>query len=354
MSRKFGYNGIQRGKMPSQSNMTMEEFARLCGLSRPTLSRYFNDPDSVRAKTQEIIKEAIEKHNYTPNFLASGLIRGQMKALGIVIPTLIDPFYSALVNAIELAAEESGYLTVLQSSHNDPRRERRAISRLMSLDVAGIAIAPLGYRSDTNVILSARERVPLVIMDSRLQSDTPYIGTNNDQSVALMVDYLCRSGPPPALFTMPPMNINVVERQEAYFNRMVALGHAPVILNPDDARIEGDYEKYGYEKFLTLGPKRLEGVRSILCPNDRVAFGIIAAAGKLGLSVGKGEKDDLQIAGHDGQHFGAYTQPELTTVEQDTKAMGEIVAAALLEGTTHPAFSKDILLDGRFVGRDSA
>jgi DNA-binding LacI/PurR family transcriptional regulator len=342
------------GKMPTPSNLTMEEFARLCGLSRPTLSRYFNDPDSVRAKTQEIIKEAIEKHNYTPNFLASSLIRGQMKALGIVIPSLIDPFYSALVNAIEFAAEESGYLTVLQSSHNDPRRERRAISRLLSLDVAGIAIAPLGYSSDTDVITSARERVPLVIMDSRLQPDIPYVGTNNEQSVSLMVDYLCRSGPPPALFTMPKMNINVVERQQAYCNRMEVLGHDPIILNPDDARIEDDYEKYGYQKFLSLGPKKLEGVRSILCPNDRVALGIIAAASKLGLKVGKGANDDLRIAGHDGQHFGAYTQPQLTTIEQDIRGMGETIAAALLEGTTHAAFSEDILLDGRFVGRDSA
>lgn len=340
--------------MPAKTNLTMEQFARLCGLSRPTLSRYFNDPESVRAKTQKIIREGIEKHNYTPNFLASSLIRGQMKAIGIVIPSLIDPFYSELVNAIELAAEESGYLTVLQSSHNDPRRERRAISRLLSLDVAGIAIAPLGYNSDADIIMSAREQVPIVIMDSRLQPDVPYIGTNNVQSVGLMVDYLCRCGPPPALFTMPAMNINVVERREAYCNRMQTLGHEPVILNPDDARIEDDYENYGYQRFLSLGPDRLEGIHSILCPNDRVALGVIAAATKLGLSVGKGPEDDLRIAGHDGQHFGAYTQPQLTTVEQDITGMGETVAAALLEGVTHPAFSNDFLLDGRFVGRDSA
>jgi DNA-binding LacI/PurR family transcriptional regulator len=339
--------------MPAKNNMTMEAFARLCGLSRPTVSRYFNDPDAVRSKTQKIIKDAIEQYNYTPNVAASSLIRGQMRAIGIIIPSLIDPFYSALVNAIERATEGSGYLTVLQSSHNDPKRERRAISRLLSLDVAGIAIAPLGYRSDANIILAAREQVPLVIMDSRLQADVPYIGTRNAQSIAIMVDYLCASGPPPALFTMPPMNVTVVERQAAYCARMVALGHAPTILNPDDAPIQGDYETYGYQRFLALAPHVLEGVKSILCPNDRVALGVIAAAQKRGFAVGK-EAGALRIAGHDGQHFGAFTSPALTTVEQDIEKLGETVAAALLKGPSHKAFHQDILFDGHFTPRDSA
>jgi DNA-binding LacI/PurR family transcriptional regulator len=339
--------------MPAKNNMTMEAFAQLCGLSRPTVSRYFNDPDAVRAKTRKVIKDAIEEHNYTPNFLASGLIRGQMRAIGIIIPSLIDPFYSALVNEIERAAEGSGYLTVLQSSHNDPKRERRAVSRLLSLDVAGIAIAPLGYRSDAEIILAARERVPLVVMDSRLQADVPYIGTNNAQSVSLMVDYLCNSGPPPALFTMPPMNVTVVERQAAYCARMTELGHQPHILNPNDAHIQDDYEAYGYQRFLSLPPEDLADVTSILCPNDRVALGVIAAAQKRGFTVGKGT-GALRIAGHDGQHFGAYTSPALTTVEQNIEKLGETVATALLNGPSHSAFDQDILFDGHFAPRESA
>ena len=60
------------------------------------------------AKTQELINGSIKKYNYTPNFRISGLIHSQMNALGIIILSLINPFYSALMNAIELAAEESG------------------------------------------------------------------------------------------------------------------------------------------------------------------------------------------------------------------------------------------------------
>ncbi len=340
--------------MNLKKNMTMAEFARLIGLSRPTMSRYFSDPTSVRAKTRKTIETALEKYNFSPNFLAAGLTRGHIRAFGIIVPSIIDSFYSELVSTIEQLAEDHGFLTVLQSSHNDPRRERRAVSRLMSMDVAGMAIAPLGYSSDVKAIMEARLRMPVVIVDSRLKPGVPYIGTDNSQSVSLMVDYLCRCGPPPALFTMPPINVNVVERRNAYCSRMKALGYQPRILNPDDGGIGDDYERYGYERFMTLGPDRLSGVESILCPNDRVAFGMMAAARLLDLSVGKGPNDTLRIAGHDGQHFGRYASPSLTTVAQDIRGMGAQTVEALLEGKDHPAFHKDILLNGSFVDRNSA
>lgn len=334
---------------------TMEEFARLVGLSRPTVSRFFNDPESVRPKTRKLIEDGIRKFNYSPNFFASSLTRGHAKAIGIVVPSIIDPFYGELVSAIELGAEERGYLTVLQCSHNDPGMERRALSRLMSLDVSAIAMAPLGFTSDVETIERAMRRVPILFMDSRLHEGVPYVGTNNRQSVGIMVDYLCRSGAPPALFTMPAVNANVVERQDAYLERMTTLGHEPRILNPEQEPVGDDYERYGYERFLTLPPERMAGVKTIFCPNDRVAFGLLAAARRLGIKVGNGASDDLRIGSHDGQRFGEFAWPSLTTSAQNTNGIGELVArtlTGLAGGETLPG--EDVLFDATIVFRNSA
>ena len=334
---------------------TMEQFARLVGLSRPTVSRFFNNPDAVRPKTRALIEEGIRKFNYSPNFFASSLTRGHSKAIGIVVPSIIDPFFGELVSAIELGAEERGYLTVLQCSHNDPHMERRALSRLMSMDVSAIAMAPLGFRSDVETIERAMHRVPILFMDSRLHEGIPYVGTNNRQSVAIMVDYLCRSGAPPALFTMPAVNANVVERRDAYVERMKALGHEPRILNPEFEPIGDEYERYGYERFLTLAPERMVDVKTILCPNDRVAFGLLAAARRLTLKVGNGPGDDLRVGAHDGQRFGEFAWPSLTTSAQNTAGMAEQIVRTLTglsSGETLP--TKDVLFDATIVFRDSA
>src|SRR5262249_41602853 len=250
---------------------------RLVGLSRPTVSRYFNDHSSVRRSTRKIIEDGIERYAYNPSFLASSLTRGGARAIGGIVPSIVDPFFSELVSIIEIQAEKSGFLTVLQSSHNDPLIERKALSRLLSLDVAGIAMAPLGFTSDMAAIERASAQVPIAFMDSPLAAGIPFIGTNNRHSVSMMVDYLCRSGTPPALFTMPPVNANVVERRDAYLARMAELGHPVKILNPDRGPIGDDYERYGFDRFLTLDPDIMAGVTTVLCPNDRVAFGLMAA-----------------------------------------------------------------------------
>lgn len=334
---------------------TMEEFSRAIGLSRPTVSRYFNDPTSVRLSTRSLIEAGIEKHGYNPSFLASSLTRGTARAIGIIVPTIVDAFFSELVSVIESCVEQKGFLTVLQSSHNDPLMERKALSRLLSMDVAGIAMAPLGFTSDLKGIERASAQIPIVFMDSRVDADIPYIGTNNRQGVSMMVDYLCRSGTPPALFTMPPVNANVVERRDAYTERMQALGYEPRVLNPDVGPLGDDYERYGFNRFMTLSPESMAGVTTILCPNDRVAFGLMAAAGKLGLKVGNKAGDDLRVAGHDGQRFGAFASPSLTTCAQNIRAIGENVARILTGlGAGESLPERDQLFDGTLLRRDSA
>lgn len=334
---------------------TMAEFAKAIGLSRQTVSHYFNDAHSVRRTTREIIEQGLERFDYRPNFYASNLTRRKARAIGIIVPSIIDPFYSELVSVIEIYAEERGYLTVLQCSHNNAAMEARALTRLKSINVLGIAMAPLGFTTDMELVAATRRNTPIVFMDSRLQPDTPFIGTNNWQSIPSMVDYLCRSGSPPALFTMPAVNVNIVERQQAYMERMEELGHEPVVLNPEPVRVGDDFERIGFEQFLTLPRERLKGTSTILCLNDRLAIGLISAADRLGLRVGTGPDDNLRVAGHDDQYFSRFTTPPLTTVAQDTQKIGNLAVRALLEDEGENELMREgRLIDGTMRFRQSA
>ena len=334
---------------------TMEDFAEEIGLSRPTVSRYFREPTSVKKATRKTIEDGLEKYAFRPNYYASNITRQKTKAIGIIVPSIIDPFYSALVNEIEIFAEERGYLTILQCSHADPKVEIQALERLKSMNLSGIAMAPLGSLTDTKAVERAQNSVPIVFVDSRLTNDHPYVGTNNRQSVSMIVDYLCRSGTAPVLFQLPPMNSTAVERKKIYFERMDELGHMPTVLNPDPIPVIDNYERYGFEQFLLLSNTNLPKGSTILCTNDRVAFGLLAAAAKLNLKVGKGPDDDFRVAGHDNQHFSKYTNPSLTTIAQDIKQIGTFAAQALLgNATSGNVLDEDHLIDGKILFRDSA
>ena len=70
----------------------MEEFAEVSGISRPTVSKYFNDPESVRKSTRGKIEAALEEYDYRPNIFAVNQNRKLTKNVGIVVPNLADPF----------------------------------------------------------------------------------------------------------------------------------------------------------------------------------------------------------------------------------------------------------------------
>src|ERR1700745_3095177 len=88
---------------------TMEEFSVASGISRPTLSRFFNDPESVRPATRQRIETAMERLGYRPNLFAVNFNRRNPKTVGVIVPSLLDPFYAALVQRISFQASTAGY-----------------------------------------------------------------------------------------------------------------------------------------------------------------------------------------------------------------------------------------------------
>ena len=95
--------------MKEQKIRNMEEFAALSGISRPTVSKYFNDPGSVRVSTRKRIEDALERFDYRPNIFAMNQNRRLTKNIGIVVPYLADPFFAEIVRVIELRCISAGY-----------------------------------------------------------------------------------------------------------------------------------------------------------------------------------------------------------------------------------------------------
>ena len=285
---------------------TMEEFSEFVGLSRPTVSKYFNDPSSVRKRTRETIEEALKKSGFRPNIFAVNLNRRRSNIIGVVIPASTDPFYMALTRQIELLSNEAGFLAFVLSSEGRAEMEDNAIKTFQSLNVAGAIIAPLGIHSRRNTLELLGKSIPLVYVDSPLDESSAFVGTDNLQSFGLMVDYLCRSGEPPCYFGMPNVNTNAATRETAYRTAMQRLKHEPHVLPLADQKT-WDFEQFAFQEASRLleHPERLPS-RTILCANDRLAFGVIAAAWQKGLKVGHGREFDLRVAGHDDHPLSQY------------------------------------------------
>ena len=342
--------------MGSTKLKNMEEFAAKSGISRPTVSKYFNDPTSVRASTRERIEAALKKYQYRPNIYAMNLNRRLTKNIGIVVPYLADPFFAEIARNIERRCIAAGFWPTLFSSHGDQGLENDILDSLRSLKPAGVLLGPLGRASDRSVIEKFCRDVPTVLIDANIEGvGEAFIGSDNFQSVPLIVEYLCRTGEPPCFFEMPPLNPNANKRRDAYNQAMERLGHTPQII-----RVEGDtwdFERIGYEGGLQMISEDTSKTNTILCSNDRLAIGLLSAAYESGIRVGHGKDCDLRIAGHDDHPFSQFTCPSLTTVAQDYESISERSVETLfhlIEDGERGGTRTETLFEGRLIMRASA
>lgn len=334
----------------------MEEFAAKAGISRPTVSKYFNDPDSVRITTRTRIEQALERYNYRPNLYAMNQNRRLTKNIGIVVPYVADPFFAEIARSVEQQCISAGFSPSTFSSHGSPEHEVEILDTLRSIRPAGVLLAPLGRTSDRKTVEAFCEDVPTVLFDANIEdSGAPFIGSDNFQSVPLMVDYLSRTGEPPCFFEMPPVNPNANKRRTAYVQAMEALGHEPHVL-----RVDGQgwaFEDVGFSGGMELLARGGLPSQTVLCGNDRLAIGLLSAAYQSGFKVGMTPDSALRIAGHDDHPFARFTCPSLTTVAQDYASIAKQSVEtlfALMDADSARAVEDEVLFDGKLVMRASA
>lgn len=305
---------------------TMEQLSAEIGVSRATLSRYFQDPSLVRKSTSEKIAHLLTTVDYVPNFLARNMNRKRTGWFGVVLPHLNDLFYMTLLREIERRAEELDFSVLIQNSHGDPEKEVQAVKNLRSMNAEGVIVAPIGAVQNTPAFKRLSEDLPMVFVDARcpgLEKEFSFVGTDNAQSMKFMVDYLRRSGTPPKFLSMPSVNSNSDEREQAYIARMIEVGLEPQVIRGTSSASIWDFESHGYEVMRELIAGGLEVDATILCANDRLAMGALKAANEAGL-IGAPDVDGprLRIAGHDDHPLSQYMWPAMTTVSQDVSRIG--------------------------------
>ncbi len=347
--------GRAQVKTPKLRNM--EEFAALSGISRPTVSKYFQDPESVRSSTRQRIEAALEQYDYRPNIFAVNQNRKLTKIVGIVVPFLADPFFAEIARRIELRCIEAGFWPILFSAHGQQKLENNILESLRVLKPAGVLLAPLGRASDREAVERFCADVPTVLFDSNISDlGAAFVGSDNADFVTQSVEYLARTGSPPVFFEMrTPANPNANKRRHAYIAAMERLGQPVRIIAVAG---EGwDFERIGYEGGLkALAEDALE-TDTVLCSNDRLALGFLTACYEKGLSIGYGKDHALRVMSHDDHPFARFSCPPLTTVAHDYDSVSnrsvEILFDMIERGTPAPE-REEILFKTKLVLRMSA
>ena len=123
-----------------KKNVTFGDIAKYTGFSKTTISRFFNNPDSLTPKHQDIIRKALKDLDYKENKVAQILAKGHTEFVGLIIPNLYIHYYSEMLNQILQTYEEYGYKFLVFVGSQNPEIEKKYIRELMSYKIEGLLV----------------------------------------------------------------------------------------------------------------------------------------------------------------------------------------------------------------------
>ncbi len=176
--------------MEKKSNVTFSDIAKYTNFSKTTISRYFNNPDSLTLENQKIISDALVKLNYHENKVARILANGKTEFVGIIIPNLYLDYYSEMLDQILLTYENYGYKFLVFIGNEEEETERRYIQELMAYKIEGLIVLshtiPSKELSELHIPIVTIEREDLFV--SSVNTDN-YAGAT--KAMELLSEHQC-------------------------------------------------------------------------------------------------------------------------------------------------------------------
>lgn len=171
----------------------IKDVAREAGVSVATVSRTFSGSTPVSEPVRERVIQTARRLGYRPNALARSLRGEGTKTLGLVIPNILNPFFTTVARAVENAAWDEGYSIMLGNTGEDVVKEARYLEDLLQRQIDGLIISPV--RSDSGHLRSLVEEVPVILLDRTAQGvEAPVVRADGRRAVGELVEYLASLG----------------------------------------------------------------------------------------------------------------------------------------------------------------
>lgn len=307
--------------------ITMDEIAKLAGVSKATVSRVLNDSEcGVGEQTRVRVKKIAEELGYSVEQTEKKKNISFTRYIALILPDITNPFFADLAKSVEQSLRRKGYSLVLANTDFSEDNEAAQIRELMVKRLEGILLVPSGIRAREEHDLPRRYQIPMVLMDRKLEgiSDIPGVYSNNEYASVISCEHLIRKGARDIVFISGPLNVSTsIERFEGY---KAVLAQHSIPFRPEMCR-HGSYTvESGYNAVLELERSGIS-YSAILAANDLMALGALKAVREFGYRV----PEDVQIIGFDNIEFSQYCEPSLSTMQQPTFDMGA-KAVELLTG----------------------
>ncbi|AZB42255.1 LacI family transcriptional regulator [Bacillus sp. FJAT-42376] len=287
---------------------TIEDVARSAGLSRTTVSRVINDHPYVSLAKKKKVMEAMEELGYVPNSAARSLRNQRTGVIAVLIPRVMNPFFSQLIETLELAASESFYQLIICQTQYSAQKELTYLNLLKTKQVDGVILT--STENDWSVIEGYLDYGPIVLCNEFDQrANVPMIFMDQKEAGYKAARHLIEQGHRKIAYACGRYRSNVASAREEGVRK--ALAEAGLLFDEENAFREAITSEDGKDIFHMIRTKH-DPPTAIFTGSDEVAAGIISEASRFNWKI----PGDLAVAGFDNQVITELMNPRITTVEQ--------------------------------------
>ncbi len=345
-------SGSDDGKLGADRGVTMDEVARVAGVSQATVSRVVNGNPRVNPETKLLVERTIERLRFVPNIAARTLVTRRSDSIGVLIPeptsrVFGDPFFAQVLRGVSsaLAARRLKLVLFLPQSHEE---ESELQGYLSAGHVDGVIMYSL--HGDDPLPERLRRRGVAVVVGGRPPSGArvSYVDYDNRAGGQAATAHLIAAGRRGiATISGPPDMSAAIDRLDGHHDALVAAGRDV------DASLEaaGDFTQESGARAMEALLERRPDLDAVFAANDVMATGALQVLERAGRRV----PDDVAVVGFDDLPLAQTTRPPLTSVRQSLDVMGQELVHVLLQSIENrDSIARKVVLETQLIVRESS
>lgn len=326
---------------------TIEDVAKLAGVSIATVSRAIRMPEKVAESTRKKVMSAVARTGYTANAMARNLRLKRSQMVMVLTPSIADPNFPGILIGLEKVASKRGYGVIIGNTEGNVAQEESYLHFLSTGMVDGLIILT-GHLPVAGWEKNPAGTFPPLVAVTR-PIDGPqfdYVGVDDVSAAKMATEYLMSLGHKQIVYVAGPKGDIVSDRREKGYIDAVNSVH----LEDKCWAVESDGTGEGGRAAVERLFIRDTLPTAFFCYNDDTAIGVISSLKSRGYRV----PEDFSVVGFDDIPFANNVTPSLTTMRQPRSQIGELAMETLLDNLVENTnTSKQVLLHGDLIVRES-
>jgi LacI family transcriptional regulator len=327
--------------------LTIQDIAKLAGVSKATVSRVLNHKPTVDPAIRERVMKIVNERGFVPSITATVLRGGRTQLIGVLAPPLTWPFVPEIMLGVAEVTDRTSYEVVLYTM-SPARNHSDVLDRILAMKLSTGLLAIMPGQLGSHLDHLYKQGVPIVTIEDQVApTKTPWIGIDNVSSAYKATRHLLSLGHKRIGHILGPSDyLCTRERYTGYCQALHEAG-----LEPDPNLIwQGDFNPTGGRECarIIFSLPREEWPDAIFVANDHMAFGLMDVAEQYRVHI----PDDVAILGFDDMPMAAFAKPGLTTIRQPHREMGEKACELLLSMIDPSNFSFAKPAEGAFSGTE--